>query len=134
LGSQRHDCDGSGGNPDNDPYYQDDTSLHYKGKALNAYEVPFVVVPPLVIGCVLPIVLGCQGVCVNLKNGLSTPTVTGDIGPSAKIGEMSCECAARVGLSGNPNHGGTSENIICYCIWPGIAALVDGIVYDLQAS
>jgi hypothetical protein len=128
------DCDGSGGNPDNDPYYQDDTSLHFHGEALNAYEVPFVVVPPKIIGCVVEIVLGSQGVCMNLKTGLSTPTVTGDIGPSTKIGEASCECANRIGLSGNPNHGGTMDNIIAYMIWPGIAATVDKITYDLQSS
>ena len=128
------DCDGSGGNPDDDPYYQSETSLCYRGKSLNAYKVPFIVVPPLVVGCCVPIVLGCQGMIVNLTLGLSTPAVVGDVGPSSKIGEASCEAAYRVGLSSNPNFGGTQEQEILYMIWPGIAAVVDKIEYDLQAS
>jgi|SRR6516164_7474254 hypothetical protein len=128
------DCDGSGGNPDNDPYYQPDTSLHYNGKALNAYEVPFIVVPPAVINCVKPVVLGCMAVVVNLKNGMATQAVVGDVGPSSKIGEASCYCAELVGLDGNPNHGGCDENCIRYMIFPGEAAEVDGVTYKLQPS
>jgi len=128
------DCDGSGGNPYNDPYFQPDTSLHYNGKALNPYEVPFIVVPPLVINCVGPVVLGSMGVCVNQRKGLAVQTVTGDVGPSSKIGEASCACAQRVGLDGNPNHGGTDGHYIAYMIFPGIAAQVDGITYKLQPS
>lgn len=128
------DCDGSGGNPDNDPYYQDDTSLHYRGKALNAYQVPFVVVPPLVLGCVEPVVLGCMAVVINLENGLSVQAVVGDVGPSSKIGEASCECAQRVGLDPNPNWGGTLDQIIFYAVFPGIPAVVDGRHYNLQPS
>src|SRR5262245_17892923 len=79
------DCDGSGGNPDNDPYYQDDTSLHYRGEALDAYAVPFIVVPPSVRNGVKPVVMGCQAVVINLVNGLCTPAVVGDQGPSSKI-------------------------------------------------
>jgi hypothetical protein len=127
-------CDGSGGNPDNDPYYQSQTAYYNNGKYLNPYEVPYTVVPPKIVGCVVPIVMGCQGVIINLKSGLSTPAITGDVGPTTKIGEASCEAAKRVGLDPNPNHGGTSENIIAYMIWPGISAIVDGIHYTLQPS
>jgi Fungal chitosanase of glycosyl hydrolase group 75 len=128
------DCDGSGGNPDDDPYYQDDTSLHYNGKALNAYEVPFIVVPPFVISCVKPVVMGCMAVVINLGKGLVAQAVVGDCGPQKKIGEASCKCAENVGLDGDPNHGGTEEKIVRYMIWPGIPAIVDGITYKLQSS
>jgi hypothetical protein len=128
------DCDGSGGNPDGDPYFQPDTSLHHNGKALNAYEVPFIVVPPAVINCVGPVVLGCMAAVINLETGDSTPAVVGDVGPGDKIGEASCECADRVGLDGNPNHGGCDENCIRYMIWPGVPAEVDGVTYALQPS
>jgi hypothetical protein len=128
------DCDGSGGNPDNDQYYQDDTSLHHNGKALNAYEVPFIVVPPFVIGCVKPVVMGCMAVVINLENGMVTQAVVGDCGPQKKIGEASCACAEEVGLDGNPNHGGTDKKTIRYMIFPGIAAYVEGIQYELKPS
>jgi Fungal chitosanase of glycosyl hydrolase group 75 len=128
------DCDGSGGNPDNDPYFQPETSLKYKGKSLNAYEVPFIVVPPFVIGCVKPVVMGCMAVVINLEKGEVTQAVVGDCGPQKKIGEASCACAEEIGLDGDPNHGGTEKKIIRYMIFPGIAAYVDGKQYELQPS
>jgi Fungal chitosanase of glycosyl hydrolase group 75 len=128
------DCDGSGGNPDNDPYFQPETSLKNKGKSLNAYKTAFIVVPPFVIGCVKPIVMGCQAAVINLQNGLVTPAVVGDCGPTKKIGEASCKCAEDIGLDGDPNSGGTEKKIVRYMIWPGIPALVDGITYKLQPS
>jgi hypothetical protein len=126
--------DGSGGNPDNDPCHQDQTAYYNNGKYLNPYEVPYIVVPPLIIEGVDPVVLGCQGAIVNLKNGQSTPAICGEIGPDDKLGEASCEGAGRLGLSSSPNSGGTDEHIILYAIWPGIAAVVDGITYKLQPS
>jgi hypothetical protein len=127
-------CDGSGGNPYDDPHYQSQTAYYNDGKYLNPYDVPYTVVPPKIVGCVEPVVMGCQGVIINLETGLSTQTITGDKGPADKIGEASCEAASRVGLDPNPNHGGTSEHIIAYMIWPGIAARIDGIQYQLQPS
>jgi hypothetical protein len=127
-------CDGSGGNPDNDPYFQSQTAYYNKGKYLNPYKVPYIVVPPLIINGVGPIVLGCQGEIHNVKNGKMTLAVVGDVGPSTKIGEASVEAAKRVGLSGDPNSGGTDDLIIQYYIFPGIPAQVDGITYALQAS
>jgi hypothetical protein len=126
--------DGSGGNPDNDPCHQDQTAYYNGGKYLNPYEVPYIVVPPLIIEAVDPVVLGSQGCIVNLKNGQSTPAICGEIGPEEKLGEASCEAAGRLGLSSSPNSGGTDEHIILYAIWPGIAAVVDGTDYKLQAS
>jgi hypothetical protein len=126
--------DGSGGNPDNDPCHQDQTAYYNGGKYLNPYEVPYIVVPPLIIEGVDPVVLGCQGVIVNLKNGQSTPAICGEVGPDEKLGEASCEAAGRLGLSSSPKSGGTDEHIILYAIWPGIAAVVDGKEYKLQPS
>ncbi len=128
------DCDGSGDNPDNDPYYQDDTSLHGPdGKALNAYEVPFVVVPPLVCQKTLGKVLGSRCTVTNITNQMSCDAVVGDVGPTRKTGEVSPECALRLGLSPNPNWGGTSERIIVYMINVGEPALIDGVQYELKS-
>jgi hypothetical protein len=127
-------CDGMADNTYNDPYYQRGTAYYNGGKYVDADVVPYIVVPPLIIEGVEPVVKGCQGCIVNLKNGLSTPAGVFEVGPDDKIGEASCEAAERVGLDRNPNHGGTDEKIILYAIWPGVAALVDGITYKLQPS
>lgn len=127
----RIDCDGSD-NRHGDPCWQADTSLHYQGKAIDAESVPYVVVPPLIRDGVKGIVLGCNAVIENIETGDIVDAVCADIGPRRKIGELSCEAARRLGLSGNPNHGGTEEKIIRYRIFPGIPAVVDGITYTLQ--
>jgi hypothetical protein len=126
------DCDGSGGNPDNDPYFQADTTLHYKGKALNAYEVPFVVVPPVVVKRTMGIVMGCHAFVTNLTTGKVTSAVVGDVGPSKKIGEISPACAEAIGVDPNPNTGGEAGFVVGYEILPGVAAGVNGVIYDLQ--
>lgn len=127
-------CDGSPTNPEADKHWQAQTAYYNSGKFLNPYEVPYIVVPPMIIEGVAPVVLGCQGVIVNLKNGLSTPAICGEVGPDDKLGEASCEAAGRLGLSASPNSGGTDEHIILYAIWPGMAATVDGVEYKLQKS
>ena len=128
------DCDGMPVNIYRDPCYQRQTSLSYEGDPINADKVPYIVVPPLIRNGVKPIVMGCQGVIINMKHGLSTPAVVADQGPTDKLGEASCEAARRVGLDPDPNHGGTSEIIIRYMIWPGIPAYVDGLTYQLTPA
>ena len=127
-------CDGMPENEYDDPCYQRGTAYYNNGKYINADEVPYIVVPPMIIEGVDPVVLGSQGCIVNLKNGLSTPAGTFEVGPDDKLGEGSCEAARRIGLSPSPNSGGTDEICILYAIWPGIAALVDGTQYKLQPS
>lgn len=126
------DSDGSGGNLDKDPFFQPDTTLHHNAKALNAYKERFVVVPPLIVQKTRGIVFGCQAFVTNLITGKVVTAVVGDLGPAAKIGEISVACAQALGLNSNPNHGGTDAKAIGYEILPGVAASVDGIVYDLQ--
>lgn len=128
------DCDGMPRNTYHDPFWQKETSYRNKGRFLNADSIPYIVVPPQIIRAVRPIVLGCMAVAINLCNGLSSTAIVGDVGPVGKLGEGSCELAARVGLRRDPNHGGTQEAIIMYMLWPGARAVVDGMVYDLQAS
>lgn len=132
IGDLDVDCDGSGGNPDHDPYFQPDTTLHFKDKALNAQEVPFIVVPPIVVRATKGIILGSQAYVTNLKTGVVIEAVVGDLGPTRKIGEGSPALAVLLGLSGNANYGGTSERIIGYEIDVGVPAIVTGITYSLQ--
>lgn len=126
------DCDGLGSNPHHDPYFQNDTFLHHNGHALTAEVTPFVVVPPLIVRGTKGVVMGCRAKVTNTRNGKWTWAVVADLGPSRKIGELSVEAAERLGLSGNPNTGGTGEHVILYELWPGVEATVDGITYQLQ--
>jgi hypothetical protein len=128
------DCDGIGGNPFHDPYFQPDTRYHFEGEALYAEVVPYVVVPPVVLAKTAGRVLGCHCVVTNLRNGKSTPALVGDSGPTFKIGEGSPMLAERLGLDSNPNHGGTSDQIIHFLILVGRPAIVDGIHYTLQSA
>jgi hypothetical protein len=128
------DADGSGGNLFSDPDFQPDTSLHYKGEPLNANEVPYVVVPPIIIQRTVGVVLGCICRVTNLNTGVVVTAVVGDVGPRSKIGEGSIQLARLVGIPENPRTGGDSRPIIHYQIWPGMPATVNGITYDLQPS
>lgn len=127
------DADGSD-NRHRDPDWQPETSLRIRGKSIDAESVPFVVVPPLIVQGVYEIVLGCQAEIRNTRNGRSCLCVVADVGPRAKIGEISCEAARRIGLDGDPRHGGTESPIVEYRIFPGVPAVVDGVTYDLQRS
>lgn len=127
------DSDGSD-NRHSDPCWQPQTTLSHNGRPVDAESVPYIVVPPAIVRGVVGVVMGCKAVVTNTMTGQQTRAVVADIGPKTKLGEMSCECARRIGLSGNPNHGGTSRKIIKYEIWPGVPACVDGVTYRLQSA
>ncbi len=133
LGPLRIDCDGSD-NRHHDPCWQPETSLRLHGRSIDAESVPYGVVPPAIVHGVPGIVMGCQGQATNLTTGQTSFFVVADSGPRNGLGEGSCELARRLGLDGNPNHGGTGENIIRWQIWPGRRAVVDGITYELQPA
>ena len=129
--------DGDGSGPShNDPCFQNDTSLHHPltGKALNADDVPFVVVPPAVIHGVKGVVLGCKAHVTNTKNGRQADCVVADIGPHSKIGELSIAAAKALGVNPSPTVGGESGRWFLYTLWPGVAANVGGVQYRLTAS
>lgn len=130
-GAGRIDVDGSGPSH-GDPDYQNDTSLHLNGRALNADVDIYIVVPPQIIKGVRPIVLGCQADV--FYNGKRTAAVVGDIGPHTKLGEMSRACAIALGINPSPVSGGVDVHTVEYRCWPGTAASVNGKAYDLQAS
>lgn len=125
------DTDGSG-SLHGDKFGQPDTSLHLNGKALNADEDRYVVVPPIIITSVKSMVLGCQAFLANISNGRSTPAVVGDIGPKRKLGEISVACAKALGIDPSPVSGGEERHVIHYSLIPGKKAVVNGKVYKLQ--
>lgn len=114
-----------------DPCAQKETSLKPN---LNADLDRYIVVPPAIIHGVKGVVLGCRAHVLNTVNGKETEAVVGDIGPRKKLGEVSVATAEALGLDPSPNHGGTDDHIIQYRIYPGVPAIVEGKIYDLQRS
>jgi hypothetical protein len=116
-----------------DPYGQPETSLTYQGKPINGDQVPFIVVPPQVINMIVGVVLGCAGEMDY--NGKHVDCVVADSGPKSKIGECSPAALRALGLPAPHNgNGGLDTQEILYRIWPGVAAVVNGITYNLQHS
>lgn len=130
------DNDGSGGNPEHDPDHQDQTSLrHQDGSSLNAQTESFIVIPGGLAHKVGPIVLGCQARVHYRQSGDITDAVVGDVGPSTKIGEASVKCAKMLGMNPSPINGGEDQrDMVLFECWPGVPAVVSGILYPLQPS
>lgn len=127
------DNDGIGGNPEHDPYHQNDTTLHDpSGKALNAYQVSFIVVPPVVCQQTKGKVLGSMARLENLQTGKITDAVVGDIGPKRKIGELSPAAAKQLGLRITA-FSGESRKIVRYTIFVGKPATINGVTYGLKS-
>lgn len=102
---------------------------------LDAYEEPYIVLPPAVIAAVRPIVLGSHAKVTYHRTGRSVWAVVGDVEPSRKIGELSVAAARALGMPANPVTGGESDDTqVEYRIWPGQPAMVQGVVYELQRS
>jgi hypothetical protein len=127
-------CDGMRTNVYGDECWQPETAYQNGGKYLNAVKVRYVVVPPFIISAVAAIVLGSECEVYNTETKIRTDAIVGDVGPKNELGEGSCALAHAVGLSSNPNHGGTDKKIITYTIYVGQAAVVDGVKYKLQKS
>lgn len=128
------DGDGSDGNPDNDPYFQNKTSLrHEDGTSLNSSEESFAVVPPVVAKRTRQKVLGSLMFVENTSNHKVALAVVGDIGPTKKDGEVSKKLAELLGIPSNARSGGVDQPIIRYTIFVGVPALVGGRQYQLKS-
>jgi len=106
---------------------------------VDSATVPYIVVPPIIISGVAGVVLGCRATVTNTSNGKSVEAVVADVGPKDKIGEISVACAKAIGVSDDSathpaNSGGVDAHIIHYQLFPGVAAVVDGVTYPLQHS
>lgn len=107
-------------------------------KYVDSATVPFMVVPPMIIKGVSGIVMGCRCVVTNTKTGQSVEGVVADGGPSNHLGEISVACAKAIGVPIGTTHqangGGASAPRIQYQLFPGVAAVVNGVTYPLQSS
>jgi hypothetical protein len=127
------DNDGSGGNPEHDTCHENDTTLHAPdGKALDAYKVSFVVVPPLICQKTRGRVLGSECLLTNKSNGMQELCVVGDIGPHHKIGEASPHAAKAVGAHASA-FSGDERHVFDYEIRVGKPALINGVQYALKS-
>lgn len=107
-------------------------------KYVDSATVPFIVVPPMIIKGVAGIVLGCRATVTNTKSGQSVEAVVADGGPSNHLGEISVACARAIGVPTGTTHpangGGASSPDIHYQLFPGVAAVVNGVTYPLQSA
>lgn len=109
-------------------------------KYVDSMTVPFIVVPPMIIFGVTGVVMGCRAVVTNTRSGEAVVAVVADAGPSEKLGEISLACAKAIGVptgesATHPaNTGGVENPIIHYRLYPGVAAVVNGVTYPLQPS
>lgn len=129
------DSDG-GGSPHGDKYHQSATSLRFNGQPLNADVDCYFVLPPRIIKAVSPIVLGCQGLVMNLGSGIITRAVVGDISddePSRQLGEGAIALARIMGVNPDPTTGGDERPLYKFIFEPGQPAHVGSKVYQLQA-
>jgi hypothetical protein len=105
---------------------------------VDSATVPFIVVPPLIIGGVAGIVMGCRCVVTNTVNGQSVVGVVADGGPRDHLGEISVACAKAIGVRTGTAHpangGGAASPRINYQLFPGVVAVVQGVTYPLQGS
>ncbi len=100
---------------------------------VDAASVPYIVLPSHWRKLAVGVVLGCKATIEDTKTGkiLDAAGVL-DFGPRAKLGEASIACAKFFGVPPSPKDGGTSEKRFIYRFFPGVAAVINGVTYQLQ--
>jgi len=100
---------------------------------VDAASVPYIVLPSHWRQQAVGVVLGCKATVKDLKTGkiLEAAGVL-DFGPKAKLGEASIACAEFFGIPSSPKNGGTDEKRFVYTFFPGVAAVINGVTYQLQ--
>lgn len=105
-------------------------------KYVDSATVPFIVVPPMIIRGVASVVLGCRCVVTNTRTGQSVEAVVADTGPKNHLGEISVACARAIGVRIGTTHAaegdGAPSPSIHYQLFPGTAAVLNGVTYPLQ--
>ncbi|MBB5868151.1 hypothetical protein F4553_001530 [Allocatelliglobosispora scoriae] len=117
------DCDGirtAQCNEDTDCCFLPDTACHASnGSALNAAQLPYVVVPSSSsIWNYANFQIGCGTVVAVIYNNQVLYAVVGDTGPTQIIGEASYATAAALGINPDPSNGGTDSGVT-YIVFQG---------------
>ena len=101
---------------------------------VDAATVPFLVICPELVRSVKPVVMGCRAVLTNTAKSIKIEAVVADGGNSNEMGEISLAAAQQLQIPGNARGVDTSEPLLTMEIYPGVAAVVDGVTYPLQPS
>ncbi|WP_162641789.1 CBM35 domain-containing protein [Streptosporangium sp. 'caverna'] len=117
------DCDGvrtTQCNEDTDCCFLPETACETSGgAALNAAQLPYVVVPSSSgIWNYTTKGIGCGTVVAMIYNGQIEYAVVGDTGPSEIIGEASYRAAADLGINPDPSNGGIDTGVT-YIVFTG---------------
>jgi N-acetylmuramoyl-L-alanine amidase len=126
-------CNDGSGPSHGDPHHQSQTAYYNGGEYLNADVDKYIVIPPQVRKMVEPTVMGCKGQLTNLKTGIVSAAVTGEIGPDDMTGEAAYCLAKIVNPSITHNSGDKGTNYL-YELWPDVPAVVDGKQYKLEPA
>lgn len=102
---------------------------------VDAASVPFLVICGEVLDSVPGIIFGCRAVLTNQSTKEKVEAVCGDGGNSNEMGEISYAAAQALGIKGaSPLSIPDDAPLITMEIYPGTAAVVDGVTYPLQSS
>ena len=101
-------------------------------RAVDAWSVPYVVVNPHVQYNATGVVLGCLATVAY--QGRSIEAVVADVGPGNRIGEISVAAAKALNIPSSPLSGGVSGFEVSYTLYPGKAAVINGVTYPLQRA
>ena len=99
---------------------------------VDAASVPYIVLPGHWRQLAVGVVLGCKATVEDTKTGKILEAAVLDFGPKGKLGEASIACAKFFGVPSSPKNGGTPEKRFIYRFFPGVAAVVNGVTYQLQ--
>ena len=103
-------------------------------KYVDAATVPYLVICPELRDSVGPIVMGCRAVLTNTEKNIKIEAVVGDGGNSNEMGEISQAAADQLSIPATAKSVNTEANLLTMEIYPGTAAVVDGVTYPLQPS
>jgi Fungal chitosanase of glycosyl hydrolase group 75 len=100
-------------------------------RSVDACSVPYAVVNPFVRRNSVGIVMGCRAVITY--NGKSVEAVVADVSGGNDIGEISIAAAEALGIDSSPRTGGVPSGV-SFQLFPGTAAVVNGVTYLLQRA
>jgi hypothetical protein len=98
-------------------------------RAVDACTVPYVVVNPHVRSNSAGIVIGCKALVTF--GGKTVEAVVADVSGPSDIGEISVAAAEALGIDPSPRTGGIDSGV-SFQLFPGTAAVVNGVTYLLQ--
>ena len=104
---------------------------HIAFRAVDAATVPYIVVNPHVRSNSRGIVLGCLGTIAYGPRMIQA--VVADASGGNDIGEISIAAAKALGIPDSPLTGGVTSGVT-FTLYPGKAAVLDGVQYPLQAA